>query len=41
MQTILPCRDHAQYQKLVSHHRCDYYLKQDYNQSKFIIIVRE
>ena len=41
MQTILSGHDHAKYQKLVSHHRCDYYLKQDHNQSKFIIIVRE
>lgn len=37
MQTILSCHDHAQYQKLVSQRRCE----QDYNQPKFIIIVRE
>ena len=41
MQTILSCHDHAQYQKIVSQHRCDCFLKQDYNRSKFIDIVRE
>lgn len=41
MQTTLSCHDHAQYQKIVSQLRCDYYLKEDYNQPKLIIIVRE